>query len=130
MLVAPRGLGTFEMQAPSWEEWDAARLPHSRLVIETGDLIKYGFLLADSIAVGIAVLNPPVLPALVVFALRCAFHLNLQALSVVSREQISILGDTSPVQVRYSKTIKLKFVGDNMCQLAQRFFGSQFRFAC
>jgi L-amino acid N-acyltransferase YncA len=26
------GLGTFEMQAPSWEEWDAARLPHSRLV--------------------------------------------------------------------------------------------------
>ena len=26
------GPGTFEMQAPSWEEWDAARLPHSRLV--------------------------------------------------------------------------------------------------
>jgi phosphinothricin acetyltransferase len=26
------GLGTFETKAPSWEEWDAARLPHSRLV--------------------------------------------------------------------------------------------------
>lgn len=26
------GLGTFETVAPSWEEWDAARLPHSRLV--------------------------------------------------------------------------------------------------
>ena len=26
------GLGTFETRAPSWEEWDAARLPHSRLV--------------------------------------------------------------------------------------------------
>jgi L-amino acid N-acyltransferase YncA len=26
------GLGTFETKAPSWEEWNAARLPHSRLV--------------------------------------------------------------------------------------------------
>ena len=26
------GLGTFETAAPSWEQWDAARLPHSRLV--------------------------------------------------------------------------------------------------
>src|SRR6185437_2757438 len=26
------GLGTFETVAPSWEEWNAARLPHSRLV--------------------------------------------------------------------------------------------------
>lgn len=26
------GLATFETKAPSWEEWDAARLPHSRLV--------------------------------------------------------------------------------------------------
>ena len=26
------GLGTFETVAPSWEDWDAARLPHSRLV--------------------------------------------------------------------------------------------------
>jgi L-amino acid N-acyltransferase YncA len=26
------GLGTFETKAPSWEEWHAARLPHSRLV--------------------------------------------------------------------------------------------------
>lgn len=25
-------LATFETKAPSWEEWDAARLPHSRLV--------------------------------------------------------------------------------------------------
>ena len=26
------GMGTFETAAPSWGEWDAARLPHSRLV--------------------------------------------------------------------------------------------------
>lgn len=26
------GLGTFETKAPTWEEWDATRLPHSRLV--------------------------------------------------------------------------------------------------
>lgn len=26
------GLGTFEIAAPSWEDWDAARLPHSRLI--------------------------------------------------------------------------------------------------
>jgi phosphinothricin acetyltransferase len=26
------GLGTFETTVPSWEEWNAARLPHSRLV--------------------------------------------------------------------------------------------------
>jgi phosphinothricin acetyltransferase len=26
------GLGTFETAAPSWEEWNAARLPHSRIV--------------------------------------------------------------------------------------------------
>lgn len=26
------GLGTFETVAPSWEQWNAARLPHSRLV--------------------------------------------------------------------------------------------------
>ena len=26
------GLGTFETAAPSWEQWHAARLPHSRLV--------------------------------------------------------------------------------------------------
>jgi phosphinothricin acetyltransferase len=26
------GLGTFETRAPSWEEWDGERLPHSRLV--------------------------------------------------------------------------------------------------
>ena len=27
------GLATFETQLPSWEEWDAAHLPHSRLVV-------------------------------------------------------------------------------------------------
>src|SRR5579872_613773 len=26
------GLGTFETAVPSWDEWDAARLTHSRLV--------------------------------------------------------------------------------------------------
>jgi phosphinothricin acetyltransferase len=26
------GVGTFETAAPTWEQWDAARLPHSRLV--------------------------------------------------------------------------------------------------
>ena len=26
------GVGTFETEAPSWEEWNAARHPHSRLV--------------------------------------------------------------------------------------------------
>ena len=26
------GQGTFETEAPSWEQWNAARLPHSRLV--------------------------------------------------------------------------------------------------
>lgn len=26
------GLATFETTAPSWEEWDATRLPHSRLI--------------------------------------------------------------------------------------------------
>lgn len=26
------GLGTFETNAPSWDEWNAARFPHSRLV--------------------------------------------------------------------------------------------------
>ena len=26
------GVGTFEVAAPSWEQWDKARLPHSRLV--------------------------------------------------------------------------------------------------
>lgn len=26
------GLGTFETVAPSWDEWNAARLPHSRVV--------------------------------------------------------------------------------------------------
>lgn len=71
--------------------------------IEAGDLIKYGFLFSDRIGVGIAVLNPPVLPALVVLKLGRAFYLNLQALSITCRKQISILGNTSLVQIRYSQ---------------------------
>jgi L-amino acid N-acyltransferase YncA len=30
------GLGTFETSSPSWEEWNVARLPHSRLVARSG----------------------------------------------------------------------------------------------
>jgi len=30
------GLGTFETAAPSWDDWNAARLPHSRLVVRDG----------------------------------------------------------------------------------------------
>jgi len=33
------GVGTFETTVPSWAEWDAARLPHSRLVARRGDAI-------------------------------------------------------------------------------------------
>ena len=29
------GLGTFETAAPSWEQWNEARLPHSRLVVRS-----------------------------------------------------------------------------------------------
>jgi phosphinothricin acetyltransferase len=32
------GIGSFETTSPSWEQWDAARLPHSRLVAR-GDAI-------------------------------------------------------------------------------------------
>ena len=39
------GLGTFETVAPSWEEWNAARSPHSRLVArENGALIGWAAL--------------------------------------------------------------------------------------
>jgi len=31
------GLGSFETAAPSWEQWNAARLPHSRLIARAGD---------------------------------------------------------------------------------------------
>ncbi|MGI8567360.1 MAG: GNAT family N-acetyltransferase [Pyrinomonadaceae bacterium] len=33
------GNATFETQAPVWESWDAAHLPHSRLVVRAGDTI-------------------------------------------------------------------------------------------
>src|SRR6185369_3121331 len=35
------GHGTFETEAPSWEEWDAARCPHSRLVARDGAVIGW-----------------------------------------------------------------------------------------
>jgi L-amino acid N-acyltransferase YncA len=35
------GLGTFETKAPSWEEWNAMRLPHSRLVARDGQLLGW-----------------------------------------------------------------------------------------
>lgn len=40
------GLGSFETSAPSWEEWDAARLPHSRFVArdETGEILGWAAL--------------------------------------------------------------------------------------
>ena len=33
------GLGSFEVAAPAWEDWDAARLPHSRLVVRDGGAV-------------------------------------------------------------------------------------------
>jgi L-amino acid N-acyltransferase YncA len=42
------GLGTFETKAPSWEEWDRARLPHSRLVARDGRLLGWAALTAVS----------------------------------------------------------------------------------
>jgi L-amino acid N-acyltransferase YncA len=38
------GLGTFETAAPSWEEWDAARLPHSRLVAREQAIVGWAAL--------------------------------------------------------------------------------------
>lgn len=39
------GLGTFETAAPSWDDWTAARLPHSRLVVrENGQVIGWAAL--------------------------------------------------------------------------------------
>lgn len=42
------GLGTFEIAAPSWEEWDAARLPHSRLVARESAIVGWAALSAVS----------------------------------------------------------------------------------
>ncbi len=38
------GLGTFETAAPSWEQWNAARLPHSRLVARDGVIVGWAAL--------------------------------------------------------------------------------------
>jgi phosphinothricin acetyltransferase len=38
------GLGSFEVVAPSWEEWNAARLPHSRLVARENTLLGWAAL--------------------------------------------------------------------------------------
>ncbi len=38
------GLGTFETVAPSWEHWNAARLPHSRLVARDQTLLGWAAL--------------------------------------------------------------------------------------
>jgi L-amino acid N-acyltransferase YncA len=42
------GLGTFEIAAPSWEEWDAARLPHSRLVAREQAIVGWAALIPVS----------------------------------------------------------------------------------
>lgn len=38
------GLGTFETAAPSWDEWNAARLPHSRLVARNKVIVGWAAL--------------------------------------------------------------------------------------
>jgi phosphinothricin acetyltransferase len=38
------GLGTFETVVPSWEEWNAARLPHSRLVAREQNTVGWAAL--------------------------------------------------------------------------------------
>jgi L-amino acid N-acyltransferase YncA len=38
------GVGSFETTLPSWEEWDAARLPHSRLVARERTLLGWAAL--------------------------------------------------------------------------------------
>jgi phosphinothricin acetyltransferase len=39
------GLGTFETAAPSWDDWNAGRLPHSRLVVrDNGQVIAWAAL--------------------------------------------------------------------------------------
>ena len=43
------GVGTFETAAPSWDDWDAGRLPHSRLVArDDGRVIGWAALSAAS----------------------------------------------------------------------------------
>jgi L-amino acid N-acyltransferase YncA len=38
------GLGTFETASPSWEEWNVARLPHSRLVAREQAIVGWAAL--------------------------------------------------------------------------------------
>jgi L-amino acid N-acyltransferase YncA len=38
------GIGTFETVSPSWEEWDKARLPHSRLVARAEQVLGWSAL--------------------------------------------------------------------------------------
>jgi L-amino acid N-acyltransferase YncA len=38
------GVGSFETAAPSWDQWDAARLPHSRLVARRDAVIGWAAL--------------------------------------------------------------------------------------
>jgi phosphinothricin acetyltransferase len=38
------GIGTFETDVPTWEQWDAARLPHSRLVARRRGVIAWAAL--------------------------------------------------------------------------------------
>ena len=38
------GVGSFEIAAPSWEEWNAARLPHSRLVARAQTILGWAAL--------------------------------------------------------------------------------------
>src|SRR5262245_40375546 len=38
------GAGSFETEAPSWEQWDAARLPHTRLVARDDRIIGWAAL--------------------------------------------------------------------------------------
>jgi L-amino acid N-acyltransferase YncA len=38
------GVGTFETAAPSWDEWNAARLPHSRLVARSAGVLGWAAL--------------------------------------------------------------------------------------
>jgi phosphinothricin acetyltransferase len=38
------GVGSFETVAPSWEQWDSARLPHSRLVARDTGVIGWAAL--------------------------------------------------------------------------------------
>jgi L-amino acid N-acyltransferase YncA len=42
------GVATFEISAPSWEQWDAARLPHSRLVARDDLVLGWAALSAVS----------------------------------------------------------------------------------